>query len=248
MFEIGSSLREARIRQGLDLSSAEQATKIRGKYLRALEEEQFDVLPAETYVKGFMRNYADFLGLDGQLYVDEFNSRFGSAEEEYVPAVRRGASTVAHRRIESNVVLIALGTIGLVAALVIVAWKFGGEDANGPQDFVPKSPPAASGANAQGSPAGRARRPARARLVVRATRGGCRLVVRNGSERGQVLFRGILEPGERGVWVKRRIWLYVGAPRNVTVRVNGKRKRLPSRGAPTNVLVTPQRIAKAPDV
>ena len=73
MFEIGNSLREARLRQQLDFLQAEQATKIRGKYLRALEEEQFDVLPSQTYVKGFLRNYAEYLGLDGQLYVDEYN-------------------------------------------------------------------------------------------------------------------------------------------------------------------------------
>ena len=80
MFEIGNSLREARLRQGLDFSEIEQATKIRGKYLRALEEEQFEVLPAQTYVKGFLRSYSDYLGLDGQLYVDEFNSRYVRGE------------------------------------------------------------------------------------------------------------------------------------------------------------------------
>src|SRR5436189_5645407 len=81
MFEYGSSLREARIRQGLDFPELEQPTKVRGKYLRALEDEQFDVLPAQTYVKGFLHSYAEYLGLDGQLYVDEFNSRYVVGEE-----------------------------------------------------------------------------------------------------------------------------------------------------------------------
>jgi cytoskeletal protein RodZ len=67
MFEIGNSLHEARVRQGVDFQTAELATKIRAKYLKALEEEHFDMLPAETYVKGFLRTYAEFLGLDGQL-------------------------------------------------------------------------------------------------------------------------------------------------------------------------------------
>src|SRR5207247_10526744 len=58
-----------------EFPQAEAAIKIRGKYLRALEDEQFELLPAETYVKGFLRTYAEYLGLDGQLYVDEFNSR-----------------------------------------------------------------------------------------------------------------------------------------------------------------------------
>ncbi len=81
MFEIGSSLREARLRKGLDFLEIETGTKIRGKYLQALEEEQFGVLPGETYIKGFLRTYADYLGLDGQLYVDEFNSRYVTPEE-----------------------------------------------------------------------------------------------------------------------------------------------------------------------
>ena len=80
MFEIGNSLREARVRRGTDFAQAELATKIRGKYLRALEDEQFALLPAQTYVKGFLRTYAEYLGLDGQLYVDEFNSRFATGE------------------------------------------------------------------------------------------------------------------------------------------------------------------------
>src|SRR5262245_6232753 len=89
MFEIGSSLREARLRQGLDFPEVEQATKIRGKYLRALEDEQFHQLPAQTYVKGFLRSYAEYLGLDGQLYVDEFNSRYVVGEDELPYRPRR---------------------------------------------------------------------------------------------------------------------------------------------------------------
>ena len=65
MFEIGNSLREARLRQGLDFPEIEQATKIRGKYLCALEEEAFEVLSVQTYVKGFLCSYVDYLGLDG---------------------------------------------------------------------------------------------------------------------------------------------------------------------------------------
>ena len=62
-------------------SSSRRETKIRAKYLRALEEERFDLLPGDTYVKGFLRIYAERLGLDGQLYVDEYNSRFSLADE-----------------------------------------------------------------------------------------------------------------------------------------------------------------------
>ena len=72
------------------------ATKIRPKYLRALEDEQFELLPAQTYVKGFLSTYAEFLGLDGQLYVDEYNSRYVTREEEVPLRPRR--SNAGRRR------------------------------------------------------------------------------------------------------------------------------------------------------
>src|SRR6187402_115527 len=132
MFEIGNSLREARLRRELDLVDAEHGTKIRGKYLRALEDERFELLPSHTYIKGFLRSYAEYLGLDGQLYVDEYNSRFVIGEEDApIRSPRRVPAAKSRRsqRRESNIVLLALTAIGLVTALVIVAWRFGNADA-----------------------------------------------------------------------------------------------------------------------
>src|SRR5687767_10880947 len=138
MFEIGSSLKEARLRQGVDLNEAEAATKIRAKYLRALEDESFDVLPAQTYVKGFLRSYADYLGLDGQLYVDEFNSRFAHGDDD-LPTVAsaRRPSARSSRQVESAVVLVALAGIAAIAALVVVAWQWGGTPAERPRLVAP---------------------------------------------------------------------------------------------------------------
>src|SRR5437870_5023815 len=82
MFEIGSSLREARGRRGLDLAEVEAATLIRGRYLEALEHEQFELLPVGSYRRGFLREYAEFLGLDGDTYTDEYDLRFASQEPE----------------------------------------------------------------------------------------------------------------------------------------------------------------------
>src|SRR5580765_6427 len=131
MFEIGNSLREARVRQQLELSEVELATKIRGRYLRALEEETFDALPAQTYVKGFLRTYADYLGLDGQLYVDEYNSRFAGEDGEFQePVVARRTSNVRrqqHRSVERRWVIFALAGIAALTAFFVAAWKFGGQ-------------------------------------------------------------------------------------------------------------------------
>ena len=114
MFEIGNSLREARLRQGFELPRVEADTKIRAKYLRALEEERFEVLPGETYVKGFLRTYSEYLGLDGQLYVDEFNSRFTREEEPLAPP-RPTKQPARSRAVESNFVIVALAGLVLYA-------------------------------------------------------------------------------------------------------------------------------------
>src|SRR3954453_12660171 len=75
MPEIGTTLREARLRQRIDISEIEAETKIRAKYLRALENEEWSLLPGPAYVKSFLRSYADALGLDGRLLVEEYKLR-----------------------------------------------------------------------------------------------------------------------------------------------------------------------------
>ena len=67
---IGETLREARMRQQLDIADVERQTKIRAKYLRALENEEFGMLPGPTFVKTFLRTYAEVLGLDPHALVD----------------------------------------------------------------------------------------------------------------------------------------------------------------------------------
>ena len=219
MFEIGSSLREARLRQSVELPEAEAATKIRSKYLRALEEEQFGVLPAQTYVKGFLRAYADFLGLDGQLYVDEYNSRYVSGEEEPLVKPRRGSrSSTAHRRFDSSVVALALIGIATAAALVIVAWKWGGESPRGTLPGLGDT--TTMRAAATKAPA----RPAKPFSVeLRAVRGPTWVSVRRGSQTGPVLFDGTIDRGKSQGFTQKRVWLNVAVPRNLLVKVSGRR-------------------------
>ncbi len=89
MAEIGSTLRETRIRKKIDITTVESATKIRAKYLRAIENEEWSVLPGPTYVKTFLRTYAQFLGLDAHLLVDEYAARFEEPEDLELPAFSR---------------------------------------------------------------------------------------------------------------------------------------------------------------
>ena len=76
MPDIGQALRDARTRKRVDMSQVESATKIRAKYLRALENEEWDALPGPTYVKTFLRTYAEYLGIDARSLVEEYKLRY----------------------------------------------------------------------------------------------------------------------------------------------------------------------------
>src|ERR1022692_4179955 len=76
MADIGSTLREARLRARIDINEVETRTKIRAKYLRAIENEEWDLLPGEVYVKSFLRTYGAFLGLDTRQLLDEFKRQY----------------------------------------------------------------------------------------------------------------------------------------------------------------------------
>jgi helix-turn-helix protein len=69
---VGTILREARNRRKVELSEVEAATRIRFRYLRAIEDEEWDVLPGGVYTRGFIRTYASFLGLDGDRLVNDY--------------------------------------------------------------------------------------------------------------------------------------------------------------------------------
>jgi hypothetical protein len=250
VFEIGNSLREARYRQQLELSDVELATKIRARYLQALEEENFDALPAQTYVKGFLRTYADYLGLDGQLYVDEYNSRYATWEDEpREPVVARRSSTVhqRHRRLERRGVLLALGGIAVLCAFFIAAFKFSsGNDNNPPipnlSTTTAKPRPPVTAHKKQRKPA----RPAKIRFFVVATGGDCWMEVRNYSASGRALYTGTLQLRQWQRFVARRLWINFGNPANVKAAVNGRPVTIPGGGRSVMVLVTPRGVSVAP--
>ena len=94
MAEIGSTLREARMRERIDISEVETRTKIRAKYLRAIENEEWDLLPGPVYAKSFLRTYGDFLGLDSRILIDEFKRRYEGPSDHEI----RRATTIARER------------------------------------------------------------------------------------------------------------------------------------------------------
>ena len=72
MDELGTLLREAREAKGVTLADVQEATRINSRYLEALEEGQYDVLPSEVHVRGYLRNYARYLGLDPKPLLDRY--------------------------------------------------------------------------------------------------------------------------------------------------------------------------------
>ena len=217
MFEIGNSLRDARLRQGFDLADVEAQTKIRSKYLKALEEEQFEVLPGDTYIRGFLRTYAERLGLDGQLYVDEYNSRYADAEEPVVASRPRGRSRST--RAESHAVLVALVGIVGVTVLVIAAWRFGSTQEEDPGATLSVPPPASAATDPATTPAVPAPDPVE--LLVTAARGPSRVEVHAGSAVGELVWEGTLKRGESQQFAGTELWLEIARPRNLEFELNG---------------------------
>ncbi len=125
MAEIGPTLREARMRARIDITEVEAATKIRAKYLRALENEEWDLLPGPTFVTAFLRTYAEYLGLDARLLVEEYRGRQDRGEELDLPPIGAPAGRRPQRErslgsVVSPRVVLVLVILGLIAALYIL--------------------------------------------------------------------------------------------------------------------------------
>jgi cytoskeleton protein RodZ len=123
------------MREHLDIADVESRTKIRAKYLRALENEEFGMLPGPTFVKTFLRTYAEALGLDPQVLVEEYRATYESREEaEQLQPL--GPTAVARERRRGPGpprgpwVAIGLAVVVVVGALLLIG-LVGGDDEDG---------------------------------------------------------------------------------------------------------------------
>jgi cytoskeleton protein RodZ len=250
MFEIGNTLREARLRRGLDILDCEAETKIRAKYLRAMEEEQFDLMPSPTYVRGFLKSYAEFLDLDGQLVLDEYESRFGdydaphdypgrTAREPREPRAERrpsprrpGPSQRRHRRRRRTELQLLWLAIGGVMAVALLIWLGVGESDSPtppPADTPAAAPdPSAPAPAAPVEPDNESEEgPVRVKKMPIVLTGsgtiGSWVQVRGGDENGRVVYESILEPGvAKSFKVLEGIWVRAANPSELVVTVNGR--------------------------
>ena len=142
MAEIGATLREARMRARIDVSEIEAETKIRAKYLRALENEEWDLLPGPTFVRSFLRTYAQALGLDDKALVDEYRRQYEQPSElehqPMMPSARRASPRATRERHGSGGgglsrgYTIALGVLGVVILLLVIGLITGKKGGNPP--------------------------------------------------------------------------------------------------------------------
>jgi transcriptional regulator with XRE-family HTH domain len=219
MLEIGSSLREARSQQGLTLADVEGATMIRARYLDALEDERFDLLPAGAYRRSFLREYASALGLDPDVYASEYELRLEAPEPERPPARRRGRTRLAE--------LPLARILAIVAAVVLVGagvWRLN-ESGTSPGSN-PRSPPATPRPRAQHRPSTHPPTTAQARgkpaapLVLSAAGGSCWLLVRIGSSLGPTVYERTLQQGQTVRFgLRKPLWIRLGAPWNLKATI-----------------------------
>lgn len=254
---IGRRLRSARRRLGVDLADVERVLRIRAKHLEALEEERFDALPGRAYARAFLREYAAYLRLDGEALVRALEARL-PAPDETEPAEQMDAvDTPANAWVYADRVLQRLPLrADVLAALVVVAlvgllWRAGREAQPPPVlGFTTEAAPAPApdtrprAATARRVPHRAAPTPTLARLVLAPTGGDVWLLVRSGSVDGPVLYEGTVRPGASLTFVRRQLWIRIGAPWNLVARLNGHIVGpLPTR--PSNVIVTPSGVHSA---
>jgi cytoskeleton protein RodZ len=213
LFDIGGSLAAARKGQRLTPTDAERLTFLRGKYLAALEHNEFEALPGRVYARAFLRTYADALGLDADCFVEEFDARYPEPEEDPAPTVIRPRRSF---RLRPRLVVSAAAVAAFAGALV---WStLSSPPKLRPEVHLPSAKAALSRPRAAlaVTPAAAVHHQ-HAALVIRANTGPCWLLVRRGGAAGAVLFEGTLDQGRTMRFVP-RVWVRLGAPWNVAVQ------------------------------
>ena len=128
---IGETLRENRRGAGIELDEVERTIRIRSRYLAALENEDWGVLPGEAYVRGFLHTYGDYLGLDGAALVHEYDQLGPGAEPDHPVETPFEPPHAAASGFWRRAVPITLGIVGALVVLFVVLGITGGSEKKG---------------------------------------------------------------------------------------------------------------------
>jgi cytoskeleton protein RodZ len=229
MSGIGETLREARMRRRIDMAEVESATKIRAKYLRALENEEWSLLPGPTFVKTFLRTYADYLELDSRSLVEEYKQRFERpAHGEFaafggLAASRRRPPQRTRRRSRASlapILVVAAGVVLVLVALYLLGIQGPSDETVTPDGAGPSASatPTAT-VTPQASPTG-ASTPTRVRLELVATGDVYVCLVDAAGKR--LIDGATLHAGDRSPRFTGRRMLVSFGTSAVRMRINGK--------------------------
>jgi hypothetical protein len=239
---LGQILRQERELRDIPLDRIEEATRIRAAQLRAIEDDRLDALPAEAYARGFVRTYAEYLGLNGDDVVAIFNEQWNRSTHRAEPAPPHTPVSVARSSpagLFSLWVALACLLLAGSAVLYLKSGSGGGHAASHPPTtHAPTTQPVTSPdttATQTPPPA----QPTGVRMTVTAAQGSCWLEARRGSASGALLAERTLAPGQALHLHGRRVWLRLGDPTSVRLRVNGKTLQTAYPAQPINLLVTP---------
>ena len=243
---LGQILRQERELRDIPLDRIEEATRIRAAQLRAIEDDRLETLPAEAYARGFVRTYAEYLGLNGDDVVAIFNEQWNRTAHRAEPAPPQTPVSVARRSpagLFSLWVAVACLLLAGSAVLYLIGGSGGGHAASPPTTHAPPAtqpvtnPTTNPTTSATQSPP--PAQPAGVRMTVTAAQGSCWLEARRGSASGALLTERTLAPGQAVHLHGRRVWLRLGDPTSVQLRVNGRTLATAYPAQPINLLVTP---------
>lgn len=253
MPDIGTTLREARMRARIDISEIESETKIRAKYLRALENEEWDLLPGPTYVKSFLRTYADALGLDGKLLIEEYklrHERLSDVELQPIAPPGQRDRRRAPRRGVPRGWLVAVVVVGLLAALWLVGNRNRDDSASQgstppPATSQPSTPAAGAKTSTKKKKQQKAKaKPKVARLTIVAT-GQVYVCLKAAGKRTPV--PGIVLTGgaRQGPYKSSRFRLQLGTS-EARLIINGKSRSVPSVANGIGYEITRNKVRRLP--
>jgi len=244
---IGETLREARMRHKLDIADVEARTKIRAKYLRALENEEWGALPGHTFVRTFLRTYAEVVGVDPHLLVEEYRTTHEAQDEEFEaqPLAGRPAGGRRERRRQaprgppSMGALVAVLAVAVVGFLFVLGFLSGGEDDPDSENAATQDAQTQPAREPRRNPRRRRERPARAPsgVSVRIAPTTPTYACLDSGEGTDVVFEGTLE-GPRTFRHAKRLRVNLGK-RALEMRVNGKPVEIPPSPEPVGFDLTP---------
>lgn len=228
------------MRAKIDINEVETRTKIRAKYLRAIENEEWGLLPGDVYVKSFLRTYGDYLGLDSRQLIDDYKRRYERpSDHELKPITPLGRERERQRQPRGPLippwVLIGVVLVGVVVALYFLGIKNKGGTT---------TPTTTTHAQTKAPKKGKHRPPHRTRVVASTVKlqlvptGAVYVCLVDG--RGKRLIPGQIFNVGQSIPVKTasKLLLTLGNA-SVKMKVNGVSVTVPSTGSPVGFDLTP---------